>query len=68
MEVEVGFFLKNKLPEGKFLVSGLRVKIPSFVDTAGLEGSERVGVSVGVTSFELGGEWSLMKEMPYFSF
>ena len=48
---------KKRLPDGRSSFSSFRVKAPSLVCC--FEGE------VGVSS--LGGEWSLMKESPYFS-
>ena len=61
---------KNKLPEGRSLVSSFRVKRPSLggvVEDVEAELEEEV-VSVEAGSSLVGGEWSLTKDSPYFSF
>ena len=61
---------KNKLPEGRSLVSSFRVKRPSLggvVEDVEAELEDEV-VSVEAGSSLVGGEWSLMKDSPYFSF
>ena len=59
---------KNKLPEGRSLVSSFRVKRPSL---GGVDEDEVGVVSVveeEVGSSPVGGEWSFTNESPYFSF
>ena len=61
---------KNKLPEGRSLVSSFRVKRPSLggvIEDVEVELEEEV-VSVEAGSSLVGGEWSLTKDSPYFSF
>lgn len=64
-------FRKNKLPEGRSLVVSFRVKRPSLVGVVDSEvGVVLSAVVVGeeVESSAVGGEWSLIKDSPYFSF
>lgn len=53
----------NRLPGVRFLTSSLRVKAPSFV----LEAPDATETE-GAASSDSGGDCSLIKDRPYFSF
>ena len=72
-----GSLRKNKLPDGRSFVSSFRWNIPSLGGVVKEEEEEEVdivGVASPVATVEedesspVGGEWSFMKESPYFSF